>query len=207
MTRVLRHLQRRVVTVAPYEALLGSTQLAELVVWSSVRHLRDDLVSHVKPASLLIPPDPALRRNRVCPGDHEQQMSLRQLELWGELAALGPGEQRIDVPEKLLECGPAVLRLVRAETERQALQGRLQEAVQASAAEAQRSAALSLELVRERERIRALSVERPETAAAALLRAEAWLEAIQTSWSWRITAPLRACKRAVRRPLARRNGP
>ena len=32
MTAVLRYLQRRVVTIAPYDQLLGSTELAELVV-------------------------------------------------------------------------------------------------------------------------------------------------------------------------------
>lgn len=207
MTTVLRYLQRQVVTVAPYARLLGSTHLADLVVSSTVGHLRDDLASHVKSISSLIAPDPKLHRNHVSPGDHEKQMSLHLLELWNELASLDPGDQRIDVPENLLECGPAVRGSVRAETERQALWTRVQAAEQASAAERERIGVLTLELAGERERIRALSTDladaraQAETAQAAQLGAEGWLDAIQTSTSWRVTAPLRACKRTIRRLL------
>jgi hypothetical protein len=205
MTTALRHLQGQVVTVAPYGRLLGSTRLAELVVRSTVDHLRDDLANRVKAGSSLIAPDSALHRNRASPGDHEQEMSLHQLELWSELASLGPGDHRIDAPEYLLECGPAVLGSVRAETERLALWARVQAAEQASAAERAHNEALTLELAGTRERIRTLSTdiaarrEQAEAAEAAKLQVEGWLEAMQTSASWRITAPLRAGKRTIRR--------
>lgn len=205
MTTVLRHLQRRVITVAPYGELLGSVQPAELVIESTLRHLRDDLADQIRSTSSPIVPDPELRHNHASPDDHEQLLSLRQLELWSELASLDPGDQQIDVPERLLECAPAVLNAVRAETERHASWRRVQQAEQYAARERERSEALALELSRERERVRSLSTdlaargERAETAEAAQLRAEGWLEAIQTSASWRITAPLRACKRTLRR--------
>jgi hypothetical protein len=207
MTTALRHLQGRVVTVVPYGRLLGCTRLAELVVRSTLGHLRDDVASHVKFASSLITPDSVLHRNRVASGDHEHELSVHQLELWSELASLGPGDNRIDVPENLLECGPAVLGSVRAETERQAVWARVQAAEQASAAARERSEALTLELAGMRERINALSTEvaaqsaQAETAEAAKVRAEGWLEAMQTSASWRVTAPLRAGKRTIRRLL------
>jgi hypothetical protein len=219
MTRMLPHLQRRVVTVAPYTRLLESSQCAYLVIGSTVRHLRDDLASRVNSESSLTALDPALHRSHVSPGDHERQMSVRQLELWSELASLDPGDQRIDISEDAIASDPAALSLVRAETERLAMLERVDKAEQASATERDRTEALTLELAAERERTEALTLElaaerersealsmhlagerdRAAAAAAGQITAEGWLEAIQTSPSWRITAPLRAGKRTIRR--------
>jgi hypothetical protein len=186
MTTVLRHLQRRVITVVPHGELLGSIQPAELVIESTLRHLRDDLAGHIRSTSSPIVPDPELHHNHASPGDHEQLLSLRQLELWSELASLDPGDHQIGVPERLLECAPAVLNTVRAESERHALLRRVQQAEQYAATERERSEALALELSREGERVRSLSTD---------------LAALQRSASWRITAPLRACKRKLWRLL------
>lgn len=139
MTALLRHLRGRRVTVAPYARLLGSARLAELVVRSTVGHLRDDLASSVGLDFSLTAPDPSLPRHGAASRDHEQQLSLHQLELWRELSSLDLGDQRINTPETLLESGPAVRGAVRAETERLALLTRAQAAERGWSAERERS--------------------------------------------------------------------
>jgi hypothetical protein len=184
VTTLLRHLNGTVVTVAPYAALLGSSEIAQLVIGSTVGHLRRELTGHAcHPPTA---PDHALRRNRAGPDDHEQQLSVRQIELWAGLASLAPGEQRIDIPEKLLECSGAVRRTVRAETERLAVGQREQEFRDASAVGRERTDALTAELTDER--------ARASQAEADRLRAVRSLEAIKSSLSWRATRPLRAVK-------------
>ncbi len=202
MTAVLRHLHQRLVTVASYPQLVGSTEHAQLIVGSTVSHLRDDLAGRITDHALKTP-DPALHRNHVSFGDHEQQMSVRQFELWTALASLEPGDQRIDLPAHLLECGPAVLDTLHAETERQTTTERLLAAEQSWAAERERSETLSIEHAADRARCAALNVEvadlsaQLEAAKANRRRAEHSLQSIQGSASWRVTAPLRACKRSV----------
>jgi hypothetical protein len=203
MTAVLRHMHQRLVTVACYPQLVGSAQHAQLIVGATASHLRDDLAGRVT-GHALITPDPALHRNRVSVGDHEQQMSVRQLELWTALASLESGDQRIELPEHLLECGPAVLDTLHAETERQSATERLFVAEQSWAAERERNDTLSIEQAADRARCDALTLEvadlstQLEAAKANRHRAEHSLQSIQRSASWRVTAPLRACKRSVR---------
>ena len=187
MTTLLSHLNGTVVTVAPYAELLGSSEIAERVIGSTVGHLRPQLAGRAcRPPTA---PDHALRRNQAGPDDHEQQVSVHQVELWAELASLAPGEQRINVPERLLECSEAVRRTVRAETERRETSQREQELRQAMALGRERTDTVTAELTDERARARQAEADR--------LRAVTSLEAIKSSLSWRATRPLRAAKRQL----------
>jgi hypothetical protein len=218
MVSVLRHFRRKVVTVAPYAELLGSAGAARELVNSAATHLRDELAGSVEATSAIVP-DPALHHNRASPGDHEHALTLRQLELWTELANLAPGDQEVSVSDELLEIPPVVRGSVRGETERSAIWERAQHAQENASAAQERNAGLTLELGNERERrarsddelarardrIADLSSElevqqrRAQAAESAHLRAAGWLDALQRSTSWRITAPLRAWKRTLRR--------
>ncbi len=226
MVSVLRHFRRKVVTVAPYTALLGFAAAAQELVNSAATHLRDELAGSLEATSAIVP-DPALHHNRASPGDHEHALTLRQLELWTELANLAPGDQEVSVSDELLEVPRVVLGSVRGETERSAIWARAQHAQETEiatqeriavltlelAAQRERHASLNDELARQRDRIADLSTDlerqqrRAQAAESAHLRAEGWLDALQRSASWRITAPLRACKRTARRLKRRSSSP
>jgi hypothetical protein len=199
ISNVLRHLHGRQVTIAPYGSLLGSDRAAGLVLGSALGHLNVHLAARItgKPT----PPDSGLHHNQAYAADYDQQLSIRQYALWQELEALPAGEHRLDMPQGLLDCAPAVLDLARAETERHAAWRREEAAQRAAVEERERNEILTQQLAEERTRLGAeLDAERTEHQAAAeeLRLANGYLEAIQGSLSWRLTAPIRAAKRRLR---------
>jgi hypothetical protein len=209
LTALVRHLRDRVVTVAPYRELLGSPDLPRRLVAAVAGHLTDDCARVVRPEAAGAALDPTLRRRRAAVGEQEQELTGRQLALWRMLAGLEAGDQRLRAPGELLRPNPTARACVAAEAKR------LQQAEQAAARERQMAATLHecgtlaqrLEAASDATRSLTMTVTaeraRAETAATAQRQAEDRLEVMQASWSWRLTAPLRAGRRRLRAPAER----
>lgn len=228
MTALLDALDGRIVTVAPYARLVEDSQLGSLVVEQAAAHVDPSRANRVQPADASGALERGFRHNHAATGDHDEQLTSRQLELWQLLSSLSVGDQSIAAPAVLRLPSAAARARVRSETERvqhaldltaqhargDDLEMRLaSEHEQATAlarqlaAEQERAASSVATLTDEQQRSASLSVElatereRANAATAAHLQAGVWLAAIQGSASWRITAPLRAVKHALsRRP-------
>jgi hypothetical protein len=210
-TALLAGLTGRVVTVVPYQELLDSPELAGATVASVTARLAEDRAPRVLAAAATAAVQPGLRRNRVRPHDHDQQLTGRQRRLWRLLASLPPGEQTIDVPASMGSPSPAARRSVRGERDRLHLRGQLEEREGALAAreeterlltsERAESAREREELIRERSElvdhlrsVQAHSDFLTDACAREQTRAEAaehLVDSVRQSKSWRLTAPLR----------------
>lgn len=226
MTTLLGYLDGQIVTVAPYASLIEDSELGPMIISATTVHIDPSRAARVQPADASELLELGLHRNRAMAGDHEEQLTTRQLCLWRMLSSLQPGDQTIDVPTVLRRASGAARAGVYSETARVQLaqdlvaerarsadletkraSDREQAAALAAklAAEQERAAGLADALAGEQQRSASLSAEllaaceRANVAVAAHLRAEGWLAAIQGSVSWKATAPLRVAKRALRR--------
>ncbi len=223
MAALLDYLDGRIVTVAPYAQLIEDFRLPSLVVEHAVGHIDRGRAACVRPAEAQTL-ERGFRHNHAVPGDHDEHLTRRQFVLWQWLSSLSAGDQQITAAADLRTPSTAAQTGVRRETVRAQLIRDLEgeRAVCADletrlASERERIATLAAQLVAEQERTSSTAVtlageqqrsavlwaelsseqERANAAMAAHLQAEGWLAAIQSSASWRITAPLRAAKRAL----------
>ncbi len=119
LTRVLRYLRGRTVTVAPYTGLLADPSRASLVVNAAAGHLdasRRALVDAAKAPAAMIGD---LRRHRTDPGELAECLTAAQNRLWRTLSGLPLGDQVIELPEDFTgEPSRAALEAARDETRR-----------------------------------------------------------------------------------------
>jgi hypothetical protein len=188
MTMLLDWLDERVVTVAPYGQLVARPQLAGEVVARVAAKLEPSLATVVDPAAAASALDPQLRNHASSEADRAESLTRRQAELWEFLQSLPLGDVELHVPASLRTPGEAALAAVAREGERVALAtehgkvvGRLEEATATIA---------RLERARAEAAARLADVEARHTAEA---------EAIFSSASWRLTAPLRRLRRLRQR--------
>ncbi len=209
MARVLRYLRDRDVTVAPYSWLVGSREAVSGLVESVALELADDCARRVDPGLAARAINPELYRNRAQASSLDDHLTGHQRDLWSYLEALPAGTQRLTMPEELTREGEHAFALTRAESRRVETERRVGDLEGNAANESQR--AEEAELVRDR-LAQQLEGERGRTGEAEAARDEArlahrqaehWLSEIQTSASWRLTAPLRAILRSLRRLRAR----
>lgn len=202
MVSLLDYLTGRTATVAPYGSMMQDIELAQLVVEQATAHLESARASRVQPADGKGALNRSYHRNRAGVGDHDEQLTARQLELWRLLSSLPAGDCAIEAPAELRKPGRATRAAVQRESERLRLAREL-------AAERERSAVLASRLAEEKSSVADLSTElsaereRVSAARAAQLHTEDTLSDIQASLSWRITKPLRAANRALRRVTSR----
>jgi hypothetical protein len=226
MVALLDYLGGRIVTVAPYARLIEDKALGSLIVQAAALHIDPSRRTCVSPADASGAFELGFRRNHASTGDHEEQLTSRQLDLWRLLSSLRPGDQAINVPEMQRRPSAAARAGARDETERVQLTQELDAARTRSAdletklrSEHERTIALAAQLDSVQERTAGLEGaldseqqhstglsaellaerERTNAALAMHLRAEDWLAAIQSSVSWQVTAPLRMAKRALPR--------
>jgi hypothetical protein len=192
---LIKYLHGREVTVAPYATLVETPALAERVVTDATEMVDAERAAHVRPDHAGEALEIQYHRNRAGDDEHPEWLTVRQLELWQWLRQLAPGRQRLEVPPALQIARGAARSSTHQEAER----------VKALELERQRSARLQGELERERLQTQSLTAELADTrgqieiAQATLARADATRRSLMTSASWRVTAPLRAAKRLVRR--------
>lgn len=226
MTTLLDSLDGQIVTVAPYAHLIENDRLRPLVIEKAALHLEPSRASGVRPADASGALELAFRHNRAAVSDHHEQLTNRQLDLWRLLSSLPAGDQVIDVPTVLRRRSAAARSGVRSETQRaQLVHDLVTERTRYAAlgtqlvSEREKAATLAAQLASEEERVASLVAalageqqhrmslgeelstehQRANAAVAAHLRAEGWLAAIQSSVSWRVTAPLRSFKSTLRR--------
>jgi hypothetical protein len=214
---LLKYLDGREVTVAPYATLVETPELAGRVVNEATEMVAAERAAQIRPDHASEALEAQHHRNRAGGDEHPEWLTVRQLELWQWLRLLEPGRQRLDVPPALQIARSAARSSTHQETER----------VKALELERERSArvqgeldrefleiqSLAAELKRERLQTQSLTAEladsrtQIELAQATLARADATRRSLMTSASWRVTAPLRAVKRLVRRvPGLHRSG-
>ncbi len=212
MTALLNELDGRSVTVAPYAQLIEQAGLASLTVEEATIYVESSRAERVHPERASHAFQARLHRNRASAAHHHENLTGRQQELWHFLSSLAPGNQSLNVPEGLSETSDAAQAAVRSETrrvvdgtERAALARELDaerdqttSVARSLAAEQERCALLSTDLQVARDELRAQH-HRAQRATEEHAKAEQWLASIQRSFSWRITEPLRACKRHVLR--------
>ena len=212
MTSLLNELSGRIVTVAPYAQLIDDEELARSMVEAAIHEVDPARSQHVRADRACKAFEQRLRRNRASPTDHYQHLTTRQLELWRYLSSLPKGNQIINAPEQLLEPSNAAHEAVRRETERIADIHERAGLIRGLATEREQISLLATSLATEQEQRDRFSAEmqtvcdelrteqdRARAAVDAHARAEHWLSAIQHSLSWRVTEPLRAANRALRR--------
>jgi hypothetical protein len=231
---VLAALRGRVVTVIPYRSLFASPDAPGELVALAATHLTERCVGCVTPGAAAGALDETLWHNHSRPSDHERHMTIRQLALWRMLEALPAGDLKLEPSVSSSDATAVVHASVRYESARRALAGRVAELEVELELRTHQDAATRGELegvraeyeravtrVRDAEAaqrhgealLRASESER-EAAEAARLQAEAaWeraelqLDVVRRSRSWRITSPLRAAARAVRRAPPPAAGP
>ena len=202
MARVLRFLRDRDVTVAPYAWLVGSREAVSGLVRLVTLQLADDYARRVDPALAGLAIEPELYRNRAPADALADHLTGHQRDLWSYLKALSAGTQRLAVPEDLMREGEHAFALTRAESRRVATERRLRDLEANVAGESRR--ADEAEVARDRLVEQLVAAEQArDDARLAYRRAEHWLSEIQTSASWRFTAPLRAILQSLRRLRAR----
>jgi hypothetical protein len=202
MTRLLRALRGREVTVAPYRAVLGSREAAATVVGEASQRLRPEFIDRVKPfdSADLLRPD--LHRNRAETMDDDQHLTLRQARLWEWLSGLPAATVQLKPRPDLLETSPAAERAVQYESVRLAAAVQLHQ-VDAELARGEehrreldgKLESAEAELESFRARLRELEAALKH-ARGELDRARKTLDSVLRSRSWRMTAPLRRGRRS-----------
>jgi hypothetical protein len=192
---LLKYLDGREVTVAPYATLVETPALAGRVVAEATEMVDAERAAAVRPDHAGEALEIQYHRNRARDDEHPEWLTVRQLELWQWLRRLAPGRQVLEVPSELQIARGAARSSTHQETER----------VNALRLEHERGERLQGELDRERLQTQSLTAELADSRAqivaarANLARADATRRSLMTSTSWRVTAPLRAAKRLVRR--------
>jgi hypothetical protein len=198
ISSLLRHLNGRVVTVARYPELLRDQNAPGQIVGAACEHLAAGVVGRVTASRADAVLAPSLVHSRAASGDHEQQLTARQLELWHTLRALPPLNQVIVPPEHLLAGIATARHATQAERDRLSSTTRLAELeaqlVRFEQLHDQRSGELLLER------------ERAQTAEAMVQQLAEARDRLLQSRSWALTAPLRRIATASRSLFAVRPG-
>jgi hypothetical protein len=118
------------VTVAPYGCLVEHSQLAESVVAAATAHIQAGRSSGVRAMNAGGAFERGLRRNHATPGDHDEQLTRRQFDLWRFMSSLPPGDDLVEPPPDLRAASGAARATVSGETERVAAQRKLAELAQ-----------------------------------------------------------------------------
>jgi hypothetical protein len=191
MMRVLEFLQARTATIVPHAELVRSPDTARLFVADVAARLSPECASRIDPADAPAAVEPELHRERAAATDPAEYMTGRQASLWQFLAGMSRGNQLLDVPSELRRTSRAAEDLVRCETAR-VQQVRLEKDLRAHVV--RQESMLAAERERTAEAVRERDIERSRADAA-----QHWLNEIQGSASWRLTAPLRTILRQFRR--------
>jgi hypothetical protein len=250
MTNLLTSLIGRRVTVVRYEHLLQSPELPQSIVASVAAGLGSGRADRVDPARAALGLERGLHRNHVGEHDHEQHLTVCQLQLWRQLVALPNCEQVITHAPEPPQPNEAAVWGLRAERQRirlldeaaaldrraeqaeqviaqsqQALAQSQQALVQSQqalaqadlhtaetertlAAEQTRSNRLAEDLALARVRTNDLSEDaqvmnrRFNETLEYVGRLEQSLDVAYSSWSWRISRPVRSLGALVRRARA-----
>lgn len=193
--RLLGHLHGRAATIVRYEDMLAVPGAATAFVSAVADQLDPELRGHVDGHAARDVIRTELRHHDARALDSAAHLTVRQSELWRFLASLPAGTQIVRVPSPLLSASRVALReaggsleLIRAEDDRvRLIQTHRDELGQLE--EHARTLAATTEEWRDR-------AERAEEVAASANRR---LAGLVTSRSWRLTAPLRAIARILRR--------
>ena len=189
-TMVLRWLDGRTATIAPYEQLTAQPELAAGLVRDAASHLDPTLAKGVLPVDASSALRPDLRRQSAAGLAHADHLTGRQAALWRYLETLPAGDARLKVPMQVRQPSNAARAALQKESERVQL--------------AQTHATLSAEYTEAMTRLTELEERFAKAHHAALGAAKAEerhareLESIEASASWRITAPLRRAAQTLR---------
>jgi hypothetical protein len=202
MSLALRWLDKRPVTVAPYERLMAQPSLATDLVRHTVPHLDPTRAEQVRPAAASSALRPDLHHEKAADLVHAEFMTQRQVWLWEYLKTLPAGNVQLEIPKQLHSPSAAAHAIMRKESERVQL-------LEAHAAAAAGLRTLEARLAEETDLAQqALSAATTRTEDAVrmarALRERHALEIahIRTSMSWRVTTPLRRAKQTLRRSAA-----
>jgi hypothetical protein len=120
MTMLLAHLHGREVTVVPYAALLSEHDLGSRLVSIATAHIDPIRATRVQALEASEAVRPELRRSKAAAPDHDEQLTIRQQELWDLLSSLPYGDEQIDAPAALRSVSTHARTVMRAETNRMA---------------------------------------------------------------------------------------
>lgn len=212
-TQVLRWLDGRTATVAPYAQLTAQPDLAAELVRAAAKHIEPDLASGLRPLEAGSALRPDLHRQTAAELDRDEYLTGRQAALWEHLRKLDPGDARLDIPAKLREPNMAAQAAMRKESEQVELRdahatlaGEHSELKERSTMLEQRSAMLEQRFADATDLAQqAVAAAEQRADSAELATAEVderrarEIAQIEGSASWRLTAPLRRLMHALRR--------
>jgi hypothetical protein len=188
---LLKHLNGRVVTVAPYEQLVGSPEAVVRLVADVTAHLTAECARRVDPGAAPEAVQSQLHRNHADSSAGLDHLTGRQADMWDFVRGLPAGNHVLDVPAELtLPSRRGAAELTLCETER-VRQSRYVEELQARAAGAEDRAMLAEQRATHAEKGR-------DEALYHYGLVDGAMEAMRNSTSWRLTRPLRAVTRAIR---------
>lgn len=188
MTLVLRWLDGRTATIAPFTALTLRRELAAEVVAAAASHLTPASAALVRPSEAVGAVRPDLRNERGDGLEPTHYLTGRQAVLWEYLAGLRAGDTRIEIPAELHEESSAAREAMARESERAQL-------VKAHADLLAAHSKLTKELMATHAKL-----ERAIRSGAEAAEAHAsQIAGLEASLSWRITGPLRRLKARLRR--------
>jgi hypothetical protein len=212
-TQVLLWLDGRTATIAPYAQLTSQPGLATELIHAAAKHIDPARTDRLRPSEAGSALRRDLHRQTAAELDRDEYLTGRQAALWEYLRGLSPGDARLDIPAKLREPSMAAQAAMRKESEhvelrethaalaaehselkeRSAmLEQRFEDAIvlahQAVAAAAERA-----------DNATARADDAARTAATAEERRVRQMAGLESSLSWRITAPLRRLKRVLGR--------
>jgi hypothetical protein len=190
-TMVLDWLGGRAVTVAPYARLLAEPELVGDVVRDATSHIDPARAKAVTPAEAGAALESDLRRHRSGELSHPDYLTSRQIELWEYVEGLPVGDTRLRVPADLREPSAAARRATRKESERVKLS---REHMALYAAHEQ-----AAELLEDSEARLTAALQAAQEAAKREEHFARELQAVASSASWRLTAPLRRVARLLGR--------
>jgi hypothetical protein len=200
---VLQWLDGRTVTIAPYAQLTSRPELATKLVRAAGDHIDPTRTGRLRPSTASSALRQELRRQAAGDLDPDEYLTRRQAALWEYLRKLSLGDVRVEIPRQLRQPSVAAQAAMRKESEHVELR-------EAHAALTRQHSDLKERAAMLEQRFADATVFAHQAVAAAAERAEAAAEAeersarelasLESSASWRITAPLRRFKRLLRRP-------
>jgi len=190
-TMALEWLDGRTVTVAPYARLLAEPELAEKVVGDATTHVDPARAEAVTPVEAGTALESDLRRHRSGERSHAEYLTGRQAEIWKYVQDLPAGDTRLQVPADLRKPSAGARVATHRESERVKL-SRDHTALYSAYEEAVgRLEDCESQLIAAHQATR--------EAAEGEERFARELRGVETSASWRLTAPLRRAARALGR--------